>query len=246
MVSRVQLGVVDAPAGLIQTGRVVFDALVPAWNEESTVSDVVRALRSAPSVRCVIVLDDASDDRTVGVAKLVGAEVFTHPPPNWGKGRLMQAGLSLTDTSHVGFFDADLLRFEPRHVERMAEVVRGGYDQVCGLRDYGILGAPAVLFPIITGERICTREMLDRVPWDCWTGYSIETAMNDTARRLGLRTACVILKGVRNRNKVSKVGWAQGLVRQTNMARQILGTRRALEATHGQFCTRCTESLERA
>ena len=214
----------------------MFDALVPAWNEEATVGAVVQALRAAPSVDRVLVLDDSSADATKERAKAEGAEVFTHEPPNWGKGEIMRAGLELVRSPFVGFFDADLLRFRPEHVEKMASFVREGFDQVCGLRDYGVLGAPSVLCPIITGERICWRELLDQVPWDCWEGYGVETGIGETARRLGMRTALVIMQGVRNRNKFSKAGWLLGLVRQTKMVGKIVGTRRVLGMYHGQAC----------
>jgi glycosyltransferase involved in cell wall biosynthesis len=66
-------------------------AIVPAYNEERTIEDVVRAIhKDAPSFE-VIVVDDGSTDRTARLAQAVGAEVLVHPF-NLGIGGAMQSG----------------------------------------------------------------------------------------------------------------------------------------------------------
>src|SRR5213592_635829 len=66
-------------------------AIVPAYNEERTIEDVVRAIqKDAPGFE-VIVVDDGSTDRTARLARAVGAEVVVHPF-NLGIGGAMQSG----------------------------------------------------------------------------------------------------------------------------------------------------------
>ena len=52
--------------------------LIPAWNEETTIADVVGSIRSLNSCD-VIVIDDASTDRTVTRAEAAGATVLDLP-----------------------------------------------------------------------------------------------------------------------------------------------------------------------
>ncbi len=52
--------------------------LIPAWNEETTIADVVGSIRSLNSCD-VIVIDDASTDRTVTRAAVAGATVLGLP-----------------------------------------------------------------------------------------------------------------------------------------------------------------------
>ena len=64
-------------------------AVIPAYNEERTVASVVRAVREAPSISEVIVVDDGSTDRTAQVARQAGARVV-HLETNVGKGGAMK------------------------------------------------------------------------------------------------------------------------------------------------------------
>jgi glycosyltransferase involved in cell wall biosynthesis len=213
-----------------------IEAIVPAFNEERTIAAVVSTLRAAPSVTRVLVVDDGSKDGTSRVAESAGAEVLTMNP-NGGKGRAMVAGVRATTAPNVAFFDADLRGLQAHHVERLVRVAEQGYGMVCGLRDYGSIGnAFQLTGPIITGERVCSRELLLSVPESCWSGYAIETAMNDAASRRGDHVACVLLDGLGIVNKVSKTGWLKGTWDHAKMFMQIYKARQALKESCGTAC----------
>jgi glycosyltransferase involved in cell wall biosynthesis len=66
-------------------------AIVPAYNEEATIAEVVaEILDSDPSFE-VLVVDDGSSDETAGCAQEAGARVL-HLPLNLGIGGAVQAG----------------------------------------------------------------------------------------------------------------------------------------------------------
>jgi glycosyltransferase involved in cell wall biosynthesis len=71
------------------TGPVV--AVVPAFNEEGAVGDVVRDLLALVERMVVVVVDDASTDRTGQAARAAGALVL-RPPFNLGIGGAVQLG----------------------------------------------------------------------------------------------------------------------------------------------------------
>ena len=218
-----------------------IDAIVPAHNEAPTIGGVVTVLQSAPSVARVLVVDDGSTDGTDQVALRAGAAVI-RAEKNAGKGRAMRAGLSATTAPFVGFFDADLLSLRVEHVESLVATAARGYGMVCGLRDRGILNPWQLVMPIITGERVCARSFLERVPMTCWSGYSIETAMNDAARRQGVPVALIWLDQLSIRDKTAKVGFWKGLGRHATMFAEIMKTARTLEKSCGTTCdpTRAT------
>jgi glycosyltransferase involved in cell wall biosynthesis len=215
-----------------------IEALVPAYNEAPTIEAVIAALKGAPSITRVVVIDDGSKDDTAAVATKAGATVI-QMNPNGGKGNAMLAGLRTTTSEHVGFFDADLYGLKSEHVELMVSAAAQGFDMVCGLRDYGLLLNPWQLTgPVITGERIVTRQLLNQIPMSCWSGYAIETAMNDAARRTGAHTVCVMLPGVTIRNKVQKDGgFLHGLWGHVKMMGEIIKTSNNLEDSCGTSCT---------
>lgn len=216
-------------------------AVVPAYNEEITIAGVVKPLVGSGLFEDVVVVDDGSRDRTASVAEAAGASVL-RTPVNQGKGGAMLYGVEVAcaDDDAVAFFDADLLGLRPAHVERLMAGADAGYDMVCGLRDKGPVQNMLQLgfSPVITGERIVRRWVLDALPRSCWKGFSIETAMNDAVSRHGGRTALMFLPGVTMRTKSQKTGFGQGIRDHLRMIDQILRTRAALRDTGGTSCSR--------
>jgi glycosyltransferase involved in cell wall biosynthesis len=82
-------------------------ALVPAYQAEQTVGDVVRGARE--HVARVMVVDDGSDDDTTGAAERAGAAVARHDQ-NRGKGAALLTGfaaLARDGVTHALTLDAD-------------------------------------------------------------------------------------------------------------------------------------------
>src|SRR5437016_470180 len=64
--------------------------VIPAYNEEKHIGDVVR--RTRRKLDDVLVVDDGSRDKTADRAREAGAEVIVHPQ-NLGKGETIKTGL---------------------------------------------------------------------------------------------------------------------------------------------------------
>lgn len=194
-------------------------AIVPAYNEEATVATVVGTLRA--SGLDVLVVDDGSKDATAARARQAGASVLP-TPRNFGKAGAMLFAMPYAPTDPVAFFDADLVGLRVDHVQRLVAAAELGYDMVCGIRDYGAFGnAAQLVLPLITGERIVRRWVLEAVPQDCWRGYAIETAMNYAVSQRGGRTAVLLMDGVSIRTKLDKTGWLSGSLGQVRMFADI-------------------------
>lgn len=115
-----------------QGARVV--AVIPAYNEESTIGSVV--LVSRMHTGQVIVVDDGSADNTAAVAGMAGAEVV-RLPKNCGKAAAIFAGI---DRAKIFFPDGVvLLDADGQHLpEEIPDVIRpillGKADLVIGSR----------------------------------------------------------------------------------------------------------------
>jgi glycosyltransferase involved in cell wall biosynthesis len=70
--------------------RSTIAAVIPAFNEEKHIGDVVR--RTRQQLEHVLVVDDGSRDQTEKNARDAGAEVIVHPQ-NRGKGEAVKTGL---------------------------------------------------------------------------------------------------------------------------------------------------------
>ena len=82
-------------------------ALIPAYQEERFIADVVQRTRA--QLGDVLVVDDGSGDRTGDLAREAGAEVIVHPV-NKGKGAAIQTGLKtlcLRGFDYILILDAD-------------------------------------------------------------------------------------------------------------------------------------------
>jgi glycosyltransferase involved in cell wall biosynthesis len=82
-------------------------AIIPAYNEEKHIADVVE--RTLQQLDHVLVIDDGSPDATAERARAAGAEVLVHQK-NLGKGEAIKAGLRYwleRGFRHVVILDAD-------------------------------------------------------------------------------------------------------------------------------------------
>lgn len=107
-------------------------ALLPAYNEETSIGSVVLCTRKYADR--VIVIDDGSIDRTAEVAALAGAEVLRHPQ-NRGKGAALKTGFeSLNGDEVIVTIDTDGQHY-PSDIPRIVEpILRGEADMVNGSR----------------------------------------------------------------------------------------------------------------
>lgn len=80
--------------------------VLPAYDEEMAVGDVVRDLKAELPEVTLLVVDDGSSDNTAAVAKAAGATVYSHPQ-NRGYGGTWKTGLKEAKTQFVMFYDAD-------------------------------------------------------------------------------------------------------------------------------------------
>ncbi len=214
-------------------------AIIPAFNEETTVGDVVRGLL-ARGVRLVRVADNGSTDRTAEVARAAGAEVITEPRRGYGQA-CFTAGENLpAEIEWILFCDADgsddldaiadLSAAAPN-----ADLVLGnrrataaGRAAMTPAQNFGNWLAPALLrllyghqYADLGPLRLVRRTSYEAMAMqDRGFGWTVE--MQARACELGLRIAEVPVKYFPRRGGVSKVsGTINGSVRAGSV---ILGT----------------------
>jgi glycosyltransferase involved in cell wall biosynthesis len=120
---------------LIMDGREHVWVVIPAYNEEKALTDVLRDLEDFPYR--VIIINDGSTDHTLQVALKFPVVILQHAI-NLGQGAALQTGisyaLSLPETKYIVTFDADG-QHRANDIPRMIKVLQeGGYDIVIGSR----------------------------------------------------------------------------------------------------------------
>ncbi len=104
--------------------------VIPARNEADTVGKVIAAVINLQCVHEVIVVDNASWDKTAEAAAEVGAVVVEEPEP--GLGRALKTGFAAATCPWVMKIDADLAKFDPHLVEDLANAREPSVGMVKG------------------------------------------------------------------------------------------------------------------
>jgi len=164
--------------------RVSF--LIPAYNEEATIGEVLERIRALGLDHQIVVVDDGSRDRTAEIAEQAGATVIRQA--NAGKGAAIRAAIAAIDGDIAVIQDADM-EYDPAEVPELIEpIVRGHADVVYGSRLRGGKPQRAYLFWHLIGNRflsLLTSVLYHTTLSDMETGYKAFRA--DVLRSLELR-----------------------------------------------------------
>ena len=197
--------------------------VIPAYNEELRIAQVLGAVTRADCVNEVIVVSDGSDDRTVEVASMFSNAKVIALRKNVGKGGAMWEGVRSTDADIVVFFDADLVGLLPEHVEQLVAPVRKGADMSVGIFRRGKLWSDAAqaISPSISGQRAVRRQLLLDNPCIADSRMGVEVELTRIVRKQGLNLVKVHLSGVTHTSKEKKFGFVEGAARRAKMYAEI-------------------------
>ncbi len=118
--------------------------IIPAFNEEKGLPDVLKNLRAWHECSAeIIVVDDGSTDETARVASEYGARVIRHRN-NKGYGAALKAGIRAAEREMVVTFDADG-QFDANDIEKLVNALND-CDMAVGVRPQGA-GSPTLRKP---------------------------------------------------------------------------------------------------
>jgi glycosyltransferase involved in cell wall biosynthesis len=175
--------------------------VIPAYNESKVIAGVVESVRR--HFANVIVVDDASADRTAEAARAGGAHVLRHPI-NLGQGAALQTGFEhalAAGAAYVVTFDADGQHDIEDVPVMLARLVASGADVALGSRFLGkavgmtpsrrlLLQAATLFTSLTTGLRLS----------DCHNGLRVlsrKAVQALTLRQNRMAHASEILAGIR-------------------------------------------------
>lgn len=197
--------------------------LIPAFNEASTVADVVR-VAAAAGLGPVVVVDDGSDDDTADVAARSGATIL-RLGANQGKGGALAAGARTRREEVLVLLDADLTGLLPEHVCALARpVLAGDADMTRGVFTGGRWSTTTAqrLAPQLAGQRGVLRTRLLEVQGLAGSRYGVEVAITEHAKRSAWRCVDVELPGVSQVTKEEKHGLWRGVLVRGRMYVEIV------------------------
>ena len=198
--------------------------VIPAFNEEQRIGNVLRAVTNAMFPQEIIVVSDASSDRTATVARSFSNVKVLELPFNLGKGGAMVAGAKATTADIITFVDADLTGLRSDHVDLIIRpVLENRCDMCIGIFRGGKFWSDTAqrISPYISGQRAIRREMLDKMPFLSEMRLGVEVTINTYAKRYHARVLRVVLRGVSNTYKERKLGLVKGGAARVKMWAEI-------------------------
>ena len=94
------------PWSPVHATRSELTAIIPCRNEAKNLPHLLQDLRRQSLQLDIIVVDDASEDNTAGIAEALGVTVISSPTP--GKKSALIAGIQIAQTEWIATLDADV------------------------------------------------------------------------------------------------------------------------------------------
>lgn len=175
-------------------GKYKISAIVPVYNEDKTVANVVWTILLSPTIDEVICVNDNSTDNSQKILKSFGDKInLITLKENKGKGWAVAEGIRKSKGEVVAFFDADLITLEEKYIKKLVlPLATNKYDQVIGQRFKGIVPASLVF---MSGERaFYKKDLLAHLDKMKTTRFGLEIFLNRLYKNK--RTKVVYLLGL--------------------------------------------------
>jgi len=188
-------------------------AVIPAYNEEQTIADVVKCVKSIDKIQKVIVVSDGSTDSTAEIARECGADVI-ELDENVGKGGAIRAGINECGTEIILFLDADLIGLTEKHVLDLIEpVIDNEADMTIGIFKNGrmVTDLAQKVTPYLSGQRAIKKSIIDKIPNIDITRYGVEVALTKYVDKFNVRVQEVDLPDMTHVTKEEKLGIIRGV-----------------------------------
>lgn len=201
-------------------------AVIAAYNEEETISQVLSVLCSSPLIGEIIVVSDGSTDRTVEISRSFEGVRTISLHENHGKGYAMHVGVEHASSDVLFFVDGDMLNLTDGHIESLLRpVVSGECAMNVGIRDRGpvknYLHLKMHCGPVLSGIRVMHRHVFEQVPAQYQERFKIELALNYFCAASGFLCRNTVIRGLGHVTKERKRGLTAGLNSRWAMVREV-------------------------
>ena len=203
----------------------MVSVIIPALNEENTISRVIDLAGSSDLVDEILVIDDKSFDNTIKKARLPKVRIYTSS--ELGKGASMRDGMLLAGNEVLVFLDADIVTYPPDIIELLAvpiindeaDFVKSYFGRQAG-RVTELVAKPllSILFPglasfaqPLSGMIACKRSLMKKI--DIENDYGVDIGILLDMYSMGVRIKEVNLGYLENR--------MQGIEQLSRMSREV-------------------------
>jgi polyisoprenyl-phosphate glycosyltransferase len=174
-------------------------AIVPAYNEEKTIANVIRVLKKCSFVGEIIVINDCSEDNTLEEVKKFSEVICISNKKNMGKGYSLDRGVKFSKYDFLLFCDADYLNLKVSDLNKIIfPVINGKKDMFIGVGkseyNHKKINSPRIrLSFFIAGLRCLKKQRWSKLPRIYKKGYRTEIGLTYYCNRYGVGWGYVFL-----------------------------------------------------
>ncbi len=199
-------------------------AIIPAFNEEKTVGNVIKTLKKVKNVHRIVVVSDGSEDGTVHSAMQYNQVEVIELLDNRGKGGAIKAGLDRCDSEIILILDADLLGLTVKHVEDLLDpVIKERALMAVGIFEKGRMATDIAqkMAPFLSGQRALKRDLLENISDLDLSRFGIEVALHQYVEDNDIEAEIVQLPDLSHVMKEEKLGFFKGALARVKMYWEI-------------------------
>jgi len=205
-----------------------LSCIIPAFNEESSIENTLRAVRGlGEMIMEIVVVDDGSTDGTCRIVKkFPGVKLFAQGT-NQGKSSAVARGIRESSGNYILLLDADLIGLTKESVAALIRPIQDSdADVVISMRENTPFWMKMGGLDLMSGERVLLRSFLlpHLAELEKLSGFGIEVFLNRLVIKEKLRLQSVMLKNVRNNLKFRKREPWRGIRDEALMWRDIFKT----------------------
>ena len=204
-------------------------AIICAYNEENTITNILKDVCELHLFNEVIVINDGSEDNTSKYIKELKKTIDmkdVHLLTNRGKGFAMAKGAEMASNEYLVFIDADLSNFMLTHAHKLLNpVLTGEADMVLGQPTKTLIHPEINPFRNLSGQRALKKgDILPIIEKMKTTGYGVETLINMQYRAANKVVRYVFLKNLVHPTKFQKTKPHKAIKEFVQEACQIMAT----------------------
>ncbi len=165
-------------------------AIVPVFNEEKTIKNVLTTLNKSKIIDEIVVVNDASTDKSLKEIKSIKSKKLKiiSLKKNLGKSDAVKIAVKNLKTDILFFCDGDLINLKEKHINQIIEPIKDGKIAMSvGLRDYCLIINflyKKGFFPLIAGERALHHSIFrNTMKNPLMKDYGLEVVLNDYCKR---------------------------------------------------------------
>lgn len=193
--------------------------VIPAYNEEKTIGEVIKVVKKVNLVDKIIVVSDGSIDKTVDIALKHEVEIL-ELENNVGKGGALSRGVNATYSEIILFLDADLIGLKEQHIiDLLIPVLNQEVDMTIGVFSNGRLTTDLAqkVAPYLSGQRAIKRYIFENIPNIDITRYGVEIALTKYVMSHGIKSKEIMLENLTHVMKEEKLGIVKGFASRMKM-----------------------------